>query len=77
MRKMGVFSVLLYVVYGLLAYLYLFHFADTSLPFEYQGTKADPATFLNGRELMLTEEYSKTRNLLFFYQHRLNGLSIF
>ena len=36
------------------------------LPFEYQGTQADPATFLSGRELMLTEEYSMIRNLLFF-----------
>src|SRR3954470_23017744 len=65
-RKMGVYAVLTYVIYGLFFYWYLFHFADSSLPFEYQGTKADPATFLNGRELMLSEEYSKIRNLLFF-----------
>lgn len=65
-RKMGVFAVLAYVIYGLFFYWYLFQFSDTSLPFEYQGTKADPATFLNGRELMLSEEYSKIRNLLFF-----------
>lgn len=65
-RKMGFYAVLAYVLYGLFFYWYLFHFADTSLPFEYQGTKADPATFLNGRELMLSEEYSKIRNLLFF-----------
>lgn len=65
-RKMGVYAVLAYVIYGLFFYWYLFHFADSSLPFEYQGTKADPATFLNGRELMLSEEYSKIRNLLFF-----------
>lgn len=65
-RKMGVYSVLAYCLYGLFFYWYLFHFADTRLPFEYQGTKADPATFLNGRELMLSEEYSKIRNLLFF-----------
>ncbi|MDR7076680.1 Zn-dependent protease with chaperone function [Neobacillus niacini] len=65
-RKMGVYAVLAYVIYGLFFYWYLFHFADSSLPFEYQGTKADPATFLNSRELMLSEEYSKIRNLLFF-----------
>lgn len=65
-RKMGVYAVLAYVIYGLFFYWYLFYFADSSLPFEYQGTKADPATFLNGRELMLSEEYSKIRNLLFF-----------
>lgn len=65
-RKMGVYAVLAYCIYGLFFYWYLFHFASTKLPFEYQGTKADPATFLNGRELMLSEEYSKIRNLLFF-----------
>ncbi|MDR7001349.1 M48 family metallopeptidase [Neobacillus niacini] len=65
-RKMGVYAVLAYVIYGLFFYWYLFYFADTKLPFEYQGSKADPATFLNGRELMLSEEYSKIRNLLFF-----------
>lgn len=65
-RKMGFYAVLAYALYGLFFYWYLFHFADISLPFEYQGTKADPATFLNGRELMLSEEYSKIRNLLFF-----------
>ncbi|MCM3567814.1 M48 family metallopeptidase [Neobacillus mesonae] len=65
-RKMGFYAVLAYVLYGLFFYWYLFHFADPKLPFEYQGTKADPSTFLNGRELMLSEEYSKIRNLLFF-----------
>lgn len=65
-RKMGIYAVLAYVIYGLFFYWYLFYFADTKLPFEFQGTKADPATFLNGRELMLSEEYSKIRNLLFF-----------
>ena len=65
-RKMGVYAVLAYVIYGLFFYWYLFNFSNTNLPFEYQGTKADPATFLNGRELMLSEEYSKIRNLLFF-----------
>ncbi|MDQ0198126.1 M48 family metallopeptidase [Neobacillus ginsengisoli] len=65
-RKMGVYAVLAYVIYGLFFYWYLFYFANTKLPFEFQGTKADPATFLNGRELMLSVEYSKIRNLLFF-----------
>ena len=65
-RKMGVYAVLAYCLYGLFFYWYLFHFSDTSLPFEYEGSKADPATFLNGRELSLSEGYSKIRNLLFF-----------
>ncbi|MDR4945871.1 M48 family metallopeptidase [Neobacillus cucumis] len=65
-RKMGVYAVLAFCLYGLFIYWYLFHFANTSLPFEYQGSKADPSTFLNGRELSLSEEYSKIKNLLFF-----------
>lgn len=65
-RKIGFYGILAYVIYGLFFYWYLFYFSDTSLPFEYQGSRADPATFLNGRELMLSEEYSKIRNLLFF-----------
>ncbi|WP_316571152.1 M48 family metallopeptidase [Neobacillus sp. YIM B06451] len=65
-RKMGVFSILAFVLYGLFFYWYLFHFSSSSLPFEYQGTSADPVTFMNGRELVLTEEYSKIRNLMFF-----------
>ncbi|MFF2446244.1 M48 family metallopeptidase [Neobacillus sp. NPDC058068] len=65
-RKMGVYAVLAFVLYGLFFYWYLFYFADTKLPFEYEGSKADPSTFLNGRELDLSEDYSKIRNLLFF-----------
>ena len=76
-RKMGVYAVLGYILYGLLIYWYLFYFADTSLPFEYEGSKADPTTFLNGRELMLTEEYSKIRNLLFFLSTPLEWLLYF
>jgi STE24 endopeptidase len=65
-RKMGFYAVLAYCLYGLFFYWYLFHFAHTKLPFEYQGTQADPATFLNGRELVLSEDYAKIKNLLFF-----------
>src|SRR4051812_2539107 len=65
-RKMGLFAILAFTLYGLFFYWYLFHFSSSTLPFEYQGTSADPVTFMNGRELELTEEYSKIRNLLFF-----------
>ncbi|WP_141433146.1 M48 family metallopeptidase [Bacillus sp. 03113] len=65
-RKIGFYGIMIYVLYGFFFYVYLFHFSNTSIPFEYEGTKADPATFLNGRELVLSEDYSKIRNLLFF-----------
>jgi Zn-dependent protease with chaperone function len=73
-RKMGIYAVLAYCLYGLFFYWYLFIFANTNLPFEYQGTQADPSTFLNGRELSLSEEYSKIRNLLFFLSTPLEWL---
>ncbi|PLR75398.1 peptidase M48 [Bacillus sp. V3-13] len=73
-RKIGVYAVIGYVLYGLFIYWYLFDFADTSLPFEYEGSQADPAVFLNARELSLSEEYSKVRNLLFFLSTPLEWL---
>lgn len=55
-----------YVLFGLLMYWYLFRFANTAIPEQYRGTAADPAIFMNSRELYLIEAYSKIRNLLFF-----------
>lgn len=76
-RKMGFYGLIAYILYGFAVYWYLFYLADTSLPFEFGGSRADPATFLNGRELMLSEEYSKIRNLLFFLSTPLEWLFYF
>ncbi|KAA9027502.1 M48 family metallopeptidase [Niallia endozanthoxylica] len=65
-RKIGLYGVLAYLLFGLFFYWYLFYFADSTLPFEYQGSQADPAVFLNERELFLSEEYSRIRYLLYF-----------
>lgn len=65
-RKWALRAIAAYIVFGVAMYAYLFYLADTSIPDILQGTKADPATFLNGRELMLSEEYSRIRNLMFF-----------
>ncbi|MDE5050924.1 M48 family metallopeptidase [Niallia taxi] len=73
-RKLGFYSVLLFIVYGLFFYWYLFYFADSKLPFEFQGTAADPATFLNNRELALSDEYSKLKNFMFFISTPLEWL---
>ena len=32
----------------------------------YKGSSADPATFMNNKEIMLSEDFSKIKNLLFF-----------
>lgn len=73
-RKIGLYGLLAYIIYGLFFYWYLFYFADSSLPFEYQGTRADPESFLNGKEHMLSEEYSQIRNFLFFLSTPLEWL---
>lgn len=65
-RKWALKAVVAYVLFGIAMYAYLFYLADTSLPDALLGTKADPATFLSSRELMLSEEYSRIRNLMFF-----------
>ncbi|KAB7665374.1 M48 family metallopeptidase [Bacillus sp. B1-b2] len=65
-RKIGFYAVLIYVLYGLFFYWYLFQYSTPTLPFEFQGTSSDPSTFLNSRELVLSEEYSRVKNFLFF-----------
>jgi STE24 endopeptidase len=66
MRKLISWSVGIYLIYVLFIIWYLFYFADTSIPKEFKGTSADPATFLTPREWMLSEQYSQMKNLLFF-----------
>src|SRR4051812_40511405 len=65
-RKWGLRAVIAYFLFGAAMYVYLFFLADTSIPDIYKGTGVDPATFFNSRELLLSEEYSKIRNLMFF-----------
>ncbi|WP_456271871.1 M48 family metallopeptidase [Bacillus sp. AK031] len=66
MKKWALRAVLLYLLLGIFFYMYLYFMADSTLPDAYKGSSADPETFMNGRELMLSEEYSKIKNLLFF-----------
>ncbi len=65
-RKWAFRAVLGYLLLGLFLYVYLFILADSSLPDSFKGSSADPATFMNAREIMLSEEFSKIKNLLFF-----------
>jgi STE24 endopeptidase len=65
-RKWAFRAVLGYLLLGLLLYVYLFFLADSTLPDAYKGSSADPTTFMNEREIMLSEEFSKIKNLLFF-----------
>jgi Zn-dependent protease with chaperone function len=66
LKKWSLWAIAAYLLFGLCIYYYLFVFANDNVPDIYKGTSADPATFLNARELLLTEKYSKIRDLLFF-----------
>ncbi|WP_404449150.1 M48 family metallopeptidase [Sutcliffiella horikoshii] len=66
MKKTVGLTVIGYILYALAVTFYIWVGADTSLPAELVGTKADPATFLSNKELLLSEEYSKIRNTIYF-----------
>jgi STE24 endopeptidase len=66
MRRIVNITLLLYVLYGVSMYIYLFTGTEIGVPTEYKGTSADPTTFMNARELVLSEEYSTVKNFLFF-----------
>ncbi|MBM7659853.1 Zn-dependent protease with chaperone function [Bacillus mesophilus] len=66
MKKAVWRSVLVYVLFSVVMSLYIFQWADTSIPSPYQGTAADPATFMTEQQLLLSEDYSKVRNVLYF-----------
>ncbi|WP_299091894.1 M48 family metallopeptidase [uncultured Metabacillus sp.] len=66
MRKWLTRSIVLYFLYAFIVYWYLFIFSQSGVPAPYEGTSADPATFMSGRELILSEEYSTIRNFLYF-----------
>lgn len=68
MRRYIKLSLGLYVLVALALYLYIFQLSDTSIPLALKNTSADPATFMNQNQLMLSEEYSKIRNFLFFLE---------
>ena len=76
-RKWAGYAVIIYLLYIASMYGYLFFFADTSIPDALKGTAADPQTFLNARELVLSEEYSTIRNFIFFLNTPLEWLIYF
>lgn len=65
-KKWALRAIIAYVLFGVFMYAYLYFLADSSIPDALKGTSADPTTFLDAKEIMLSEEYSKFRNLLFF-----------
>lgn len=55
-----------YAVYGLMMAYYLYIGADQTIPLVFEGTAADPRLFMSEQEQLLSTEYSRLRNLLFF-----------
>ncbi|PGZ94369.1 peptidase M48 [Bacillus pseudomycoides] len=66
MRKVMRWTLFLYALFALFIYWYLFGWNHEIIPEMYKGTSADPSTFMNARELMLSQDYSRVKNLLFF-----------
>jgi STE24 endopeptidase len=65
-RKWASTAVIVYLVIAAFMYWYIFNGTDPQIPASLKGTAADPATFLNARELMLSGQYSGIKNFLFF-----------
>ena len=66
MKKVVKWSLFLYVGFALFIYWYLFGWNHEIIPDMYKGTSADPETFMNAKELTLSQDYSRVKNLLFF-----------
>ncbi|MGE7665752.1 M48 family metallopeptidase [Ureibacillus composti] len=65
-KKWGIALLLLFGLYALAMYFYIFYGNDGGIPAALQGTVADPATFMTKKELLLSDDYAKIRNFLFF-----------
>lgn len=65
-KKIGIITLILSGVYAVGMYFYIFHSGNGEIPNSLKGTVADPAVFMSSHELLLSEDYSKIRNFLFF-----------
>ncbi len=65
-KKFLTWTLILYAVYGIFLALYFFQWSDIGVPAAYEGTAADPKTFMSDRELLLSQEYSRYQNFLSF-----------
>lgn len=75
--KLFKWSLFIFLAYVLFIILYLYFWAAAGVPEEFAGTVVDPKTFMDERQLELTYEYSKIRNLLFFIRTPLEWLILF
>ena len=66
LKKVLNWSVLLYVIYAICISWYLYYGANTEIPNMYKGTAADPQVFMDERQIKLSYEYSRMKQILFF-----------
>ena len=65
-KKWGLIGVVAFGLYVVAMYFYIFHSQTSGIPEALKGTVADPSTFLTAQEQVLSEDFSKIRNFLFF-----------
>lgn len=63
--KIFKWTAVFFLAYCLLAYLYIFVFADSSIPARLVGSVADPSTFMNEQELIDSRRYASIQNFLY------------
>ncbi|MBM7552060.1 M48 family metallopeptidase [Thalassobacillus pellis] len=64
-KKFVLWAAGLYILYALVIGAYLFWWSAYGVPEAYQGTSADPSTFMTEKELALSQEYSRFQSFLY------------
>lgn len=65
-KKWGIRGLVAFGIYVIIMYVYIFHLNNGGIPDTLKGSTSDPETFMTDQELLLSGEYSKIRNFLFF-----------
>lgn len=55
-----------YAVYMILMVLYFFLWTSPGVPADVKGTAADPALFMTNKQMMLSQDFSRIKNLIYF-----------
>ncbi|TCP29235.1 Zn-dependent protease with chaperone function [Scopulibacillus darangshiensis] len=78
MKKVAWWFLGLYVVYIIGMILYFFVWTDPGVPANVKGTAADPALFMTHKQTILSQDYSRIQDLIYFLTMPLDwGIYIF
>lgn len=64
--KKAIWIALGFILYGVAMWYYLLHGAHSDLPIQFKGSAADPTMFMNERQLKLSYDFSRIKDLIFF-----------